>query len=360
MTQPTWTDDEHKLANKIGDTFARLYGECTTDFALIIARAAIADGWSWQSAPTTKLPQCIADFEQFLNEPPQYEDRKFVRDYRHEAYAKWRPILDYIKSQRQSAAQARNVALGDAIKLIERHADPGRVIAELRALKSHDGGSPGPSRDWCIEAAKREGDLEVGVGPPRGDPKGASPSGRSQPSPALDQAWYKINALGGTCGEYDDFGKGINNAVEQALFIIEDLGGRDPLALQSPATEAPVQRCCVDCNAILANGPQPVPTYERHTDLTAKRLGEAEVRIETDDKLIALLDGRVAELTAIAAQMAEALRRALPIVSTQADIESGLDHERDEICAATTAPAMREALAAYGAQQKKGRNEDGS
>lgn len=47
---------------------------------------------------------------------------------------------------------------------------------------------------------------------------------------ALDIAWEQINALGGTVGEYDDYGKGINHAVEQALFIIEELGGSDPLS----------------------------------------------------------------------------------------------------------------------------------
>ena len=46
---------------------------------------------------------------------------------------------------------------------------------------------------------------------------------------ALDKAWNGINSIGGTCGEYDNFGKGINYAVEQALTIIEDLGGIDPL-----------------------------------------------------------------------------------------------------------------------------------
>lgn len=45
----------------------------------------------------------------------------------------------------------------------------------------------------------------------------------------LDKAWNDINALGGRCGEYDDYGKGINYAVGQALSIIEDLGGMDPL-----------------------------------------------------------------------------------------------------------------------------------
>lgn len=53
----------------------------------------------------------------------------------------------------------------------------------------------------------------------------------------LDLAWEKINAIGGTCGQYDDFGKGINHAVEQALFIIEELGGADPLPKRAAARQ---------------------------------------------------------------------------------------------------------------------------
>lgn len=45
----------------------------------------------------------------------------------------------------------------------------------------------------------------------------------------LDTAWAKINAIGGYAGEYDDFGKGINHAVDQALLILEELGAQDPL-----------------------------------------------------------------------------------------------------------------------------------
>jgi hypothetical protein len=51
----------------------------------------------------------------------------------------------------------------------------------------------------------------------------------------LDLAWERINALGGHAGEYDDFGKGINYAVEQALSIIEELGGSDPLPKRAAA-----------------------------------------------------------------------------------------------------------------------------
>lgn len=51
----------------------------------------------------------------------------------------------------------------------------------------------------------------------------------------LDLAWERINAIGGHAGEYDDFGKGINHAVEQALMIIEELGGSDPLPKRAAA-----------------------------------------------------------------------------------------------------------------------------
>jgi len=53
----------------------------------------------------------------------------------------------------------------------------------------------------------------------------------------LDTAWGKINALGGTVTEYDDFGRGINHAVSQALDIIEELGGQDPLKRREGAQD---------------------------------------------------------------------------------------------------------------------------
>ena len=41
----------------------------------------------------SKLPQSFIDFDEFLNEPPIYEDKYMVREYRHEAYAKWKLVL---------------------------------------------------------------------------------------------------------------------------------------------------------------------------------------------------------------------------------------------------------------------------
>jgi hypothetical protein len=50
---------------------------------------------------------------------------------------------------------------------------------------------------------------------------------------ALDMAWGEINAIGGTADVHDRYGAGINRAVEEALAIIERLGGRDPLLTQT-------------------------------------------------------------------------------------------------------------------------------
>lgn len=74
-------------------------------------------------------PAVIA-FDAFLNEPPEYEDQRMVRDYRHAAYAKWRPVLaDY------TALAASHARLLDALKNMLYMAD------ELTADKliEHDG-----------------------------------------------------------------------------------------------------------------------------------------------------------------------------------------------------------------------------
>lgn len=45
----------------------------------------------------------------------------------------------------------------------------------------------------------------------------------------LDEAWGRINAMGGTIvDDRDDYGRGRNHAINQALAIIEELGGKDP------------------------------------------------------------------------------------------------------------------------------------
>jgi hypothetical protein len=45
-----------------------------------------------------KWPQSVVDFDQFLNEPPEYEELRMVRDYRHMAYPKWDKAMADMKA----------------------------------------------------------------------------------------------------------------------------------------------------------------------------------------------------------------------------------------------------------------------
>lgn len=53
------------------------------------------------------IAQAVADLEEFINEPPQYEDQRMVRDYRHETYRKWSPVRDAILSLLASRREAQ-------------------------------------------------------------------------------------------------------------------------------------------------------------------------------------------------------------------------------------------------------------
>jgi hypothetical protein len=55
-----------------------------------------------------------------------------------------------------------------------------------------------------------------------------------------------------------------------------------------------------------------------------------------------------ARLIVAAPSLLAAVQEAIPYVERQADIESGLDHDPDERCAATTLKKMRDAVAKAG------------
>lgn len=56
-------------------------------------------------------------------------------------------------------------------------------------------------------------------------------SARQMDNP-LDKVWEKINALGGTYSVGDLESTGYCKAIDDALAIIEDLGGQDPLQVK--------------------------------------------------------------------------------------------------------------------------------
>lgn len=60
-------------------------------------------------------PKEVLEFEDFINEPPQYEELKNVRDYRHELYPKWQRVLTAIRSLATAppAADPRDAVITD-------------------------------------------------------------------------------------------------------------------------------------------------------------------------------------------------------------------------------------------------------
>ncbi len=47
-------------------------------------------------ARAAEIQKLLIEFSDFINEPPQYEDMRMVRDYRHEAARKWIPLYEMI------------------------------------------------------------------------------------------------------------------------------------------------------------------------------------------------------------------------------------------------------------------------
>jgi hypothetical protein len=61
------------------------------------------------------LPPEVLDFDQFLNEPPEYEDMRKVREYRHEAYAHWVKVVDAIREYGKACAALPAAQPSDAL-----------------------------------------------------------------------------------------------------------------------------------------------------------------------------------------------------------------------------------------------------
>jgi hypothetical protein len=54
--------------------------------------AAIKEDRTGGASDVEGLYEMLLAFEDFINSPPQYEDQRMVRDYRHELYRKWEPL----------------------------------------------------------------------------------------------------------------------------------------------------------------------------------------------------------------------------------------------------------------------------
>lgn len=67
----------------------------------------------------SKTPRTdVLELDSFLNEPPENEDKRTVRDYRYEAYAKWEKVSRYIR-QLEAELAAANERTAEVVEWID-------------------------------------------------------------------------------------------------------------------------------------------------------------------------------------------------------------------------------------------------
>jgi tetratricopeptide (TPR) repeat protein len=86
-----------------------------------------AQGADTTEAKLPELPKAILDFDQFLNEPPSYEEKRMVREYRHDAYPRWAKALDAMREY-ALAAIALNAATEE---------DRAAILEATQAIRDH-------------------------------------------------------------------------------------------------------------------------------------------------------------------------------------------------------------------------------
>ncbi len=109
------------------------------------------------------LLQALTRFSDFINEPPQYEDRRMVRDYRHELARKWIPLLEMVQAALAAPQPEPNgdpeIPDGDWPNI---HDDEGIDFALLQ-LCAFLGVDPA-SVSWDAATETRDGDVLAVIG----------------------------------------------------------------------------------------------------------------------------------------------------------------------------------------------------
>lgn len=72
----------------------------------------------------------IAAFDAFLNEPPDYENLRMVREYRHAAYAKWKSVMVAIDRQAARIAELESKETGLQVAIQNLQATNVKLEAE--------------------------------------------------------------------------------------------------------------------------------------------------------------------------------------------------------------------------------------
>jgi hypothetical protein len=102
------------------------------------------------------LPPEVLAFDEFLNEPPEYESQRMVREFRHAAYPRWQKALDALLAQMlaaQSPAPAAPAPTSQWQDIATAPKDGTRemfVVKAFNVCNGFTGGKPYTSDPWCV------------------------------------------------------------------------------------------------------------------------------------------------------------------------------------------------------------------
>ena len=101
------------LADGLGNDERRCLAQCA-DYLEQLSSTPIAPSTAPADMREADLRKMLGEFEDYIDQPPSYEDQRMVRDYRHELYRKWQPLCRSILSLLASSPDAVREALGPA------------------------------------------------------------------------------------------------------------------------------------------------------------------------------------------------------------------------------------------------------
>lgn len=110
------------------------------------------------SALVEGLRTMVGEFEDFINEPPQYEDQRMVRDYRHEAYRKWEPLcratLSLLAEITALQAKMEKLEGQQRVSIVDQDGNEvGERFASIRELATEEAFKDEAGTVWTVPTA---------------------------------------------------------------------------------------------------------------------------------------------------------------------------------------------------------------
>lgn len=102
-----------------------------------IKKADQAANQALSSTGAVKVKALLQDFEDFIDQPPQYEDQRMVRDYRHELYRKWSPLCRAILSALEDHPRATSTVVAHETANVSDKPEGQQPVAWIYELASY-------------------------------------------------------------------------------------------------------------------------------------------------------------------------------------------------------------------------------